>query len=177
MSSSSSASTAGNGNGNGATSTAGATAPAHRDVVQNTEFVLLRDLEGDSKIFQLMKDSKIRLFKNPPIAVDQLLGQPYGVTFRWDASKETWDRRQRFVLGYGEAVEAEGDDGEAEGDESPDEDHVEDERSPKALKLNADAHDAERAKLKTNAHIKQDDSAQTITPEQIARLKADGVHG
>lgn len=90
-----------------------------RRVAQAGEYVLLRDLEGQTKIFQLKdgRGEKIKFLKYPAISTHQFIGQPYGLTYRYNALTDEWERKKRFVLGYGDLVEAQGEDGEDDSDD------------------------------------------------------------
>ena len=124
-----------------------------REVAKEGEYVLIQDLENDTRIQQLLPSAKLRIGKYPQIWWKNLIGQPYGVTMRYNWLSETWERKQRFVLGYGDLVIPEWDD-------EDDDDKAGDDRDGEDA---GDKGDERR----TNKNITQDDTAQALGWNEI----------
>lgn len=106
-------------------------------VIQLGEYVALRDLDGQVRVFHVAaENNEFRFGKYPDLPASVLLGKPYGATLRYAIENSQWIRCKRITPG-----EDDSDDGEA------------------------------TVPQETNKDLAQNNTAQSMSPEEIHRLK------
>ncbi|CAD7924259.1 unnamed protein product [Amoebophrya sp. A120] len=156
--------------------------PPPRARPQPGQYVGLRDLQGGLKVVQLNANTSIKFGKHPTVDANLLLKTPFGATLLYQehtneqtgSTTHSWQRAARTVLGQLEHNKDEdgsspaGLDSLAPGGQQQQQAQVPEVAQP-------DAEQTQRGK--NNQNFKQDNSAQSLTQEQILQMKDEGKSG